>query len=94
MTSILKKYLPTIMAVAAVISFVGAILVLAIPVARTDVPYKQVLGIIIAVFGFKHNACRCCCEARLAWYPEFAGIEAFYMCDCFHGLWLRGSLVV
>ena len=52
MTSILKKYLPTIMAVAAVISFVGAILVLAIPVARADVPYKQVLGIIIAVFMF------------------------------------------
>ncbi len=52
MTSILKKYLPTIMAIAAIVSFVGAILVLAIPVARTDVPYKQVLGIIIAVFMF------------------------------------------
>ena len=52
MTSILKKYLPTIMAIAAIVSFVGAILVLAIPVARTNVPYKQVLGIIIAVFMF------------------------------------------
>ena len=44
------------MAVAAVISFVGAILVLAIPVARADVPYKQVLGIIIAVFMFVLSA--------------------------------------
>ena len=50
MIKILKKYLPTIMAVAAVVSFVGAILVLAIPVARADAPYKQVLGVIIAVF--------------------------------------------
>ena len=56
MTSIFKKYLPTIMAVAAVISFVGAILILAIPVARTDVPYKQVLGTIIAVFMFLLSA--------------------------------------
>ena len=52
MTKLLKKYLPTIMAVAAIVSFVGAILVLAIPVARTDVPYKQVLGTMIAVFMF------------------------------------------
>lgn len=52
MISILKKYLPTIMAVAAVVSFVGAILILAIPVARADAPYKRVLGIIIAVFMF------------------------------------------
>ena len=50
MTKLLKKYLPTIMAVAAVVSFVGAILVLAIPVAHADAPYKQVLGVIIAVF--------------------------------------------
>ena len=50
MTSILKKYLPTIMVAAAVISFIGAILILVIPVARADVPYKRVLGIIIAVF--------------------------------------------
>ena len=56
MTSILKKHLPTIMAVAAVISFVGAILILAIPVARADAPYKQVLGIIIAVFMFLLSA--------------------------------------
>ena len=56
MTSILKKYLPTIMAVAAVVSFVGAILILAIPVARADVPYKRVLGIIIAVFMFLLSA--------------------------------------
>ena len=39
MTKLLKKYLPTIMAVAAVVSFVGAILVFAIPVARADAPY-------------------------------------------------------
>ncbi len=52
MTSILKKYLPTIMVAAAVISFIGAILILVIPVARADVPYKRVLGIIIAVFMF------------------------------------------
>ena len=56
MNSILKKYLPNIMAVAAVISFVGAILILAIPVARTDVPYKQVLGTVIAVFMFLLSA--------------------------------------
>ncbi|MBO7274732.1 MAG: hypothetical protein J6V22_07735, partial [Clostridia bacterium] len=52
MTKLLKKYLPTIMAGAAVVSFVGAILVLAIPVARAVAPYKQVLGVIIAVFMF------------------------------------------
>ncbi len=56
MISILKKYLPTIMAVAAVVSFVGAILILVIPVARADVPYKQVLGTIIAIFMFLLSA--------------------------------------
>ena len=40
------------MVAAAVISFIGAILILVIPVARADVPYKRVLGIIIAVFMF------------------------------------------
>ena len=56
MISILKKYLPTIMAVAALVSFVGAILILAIPVARTDVPYEQVLGTLIAIFMFLVSA--------------------------------------
>ena len=48
----LKKYFPIILAAVAVMSFVGGILMLAIPVARADAPYKQVLGIIIAVFMF------------------------------------------
>ncbi len=52
MTSFLKKNLPTIMAVAAVVSFIGAILVLVFPVRVADAPYKQVLGVIIAVFMF------------------------------------------
>ena len=56
MTSIFKKHLPTIMAVAAVISFVGAILILAIPVARADVLYKKALGVIIAAFMFLLSA--------------------------------------
>ena len=56
MISILKKHLPTIMAVAAIVSFIGAILVLVFPVRTADVPYKQVLGIIIAVFMFLLSA--------------------------------------
>jgi len=49
MSSVLKKNLPLIMAVAAVVSLVGAILILAIPVPRADAAYKQVMGVIIAV---------------------------------------------
>lgn len=56
MIKTLKKYLPTIMSIAAVVSFVGAILVLAIPVRTADAPYKQVLGTIIAVFMFVLSA--------------------------------------
>jgi hypothetical protein len=56
MISILKKHLPTIMAVAAIVSLIGAILVLVFPVRTADVPYKQILGIIIAVFMFLLSA--------------------------------------
>ncbi|MBQ7335142.1 MAG: hypothetical protein IJW92_01540, partial [Clostridia bacterium] len=49
MSSVLKKNLPLIMLVAAVLCVVGAILILAIPVANADAGYKQVFGIIIAV---------------------------------------------
>ncbi len=49
MNSFLKKRLPLIMAIAAVISLVGAVLILAVPVARADAAYKKVLGIIISV---------------------------------------------
>ncbi len=49
MNHFLRKRMPLIMAITAVICMVGAILILAIPVARADAVYKQVLGIIISV---------------------------------------------
>lgn len=49
MLSVLKKKLPLFMVIAAVICLVGAILILVIPVARTEVTYKKVFGTMIAV---------------------------------------------
>ncbi len=49
MSSVLKKKLPSIMLVAAIVCLVGAILILAIPVAFADATYKRVLGTIIAI---------------------------------------------
>ncbi|MBQ8415278.1 MAG: hypothetical protein IJX13_00030 [Clostridia bacterium] len=49
MSSVLKKWLPLLMAIAAVLCFVGAILILVFPVANADAAYKTVIGIIIAV---------------------------------------------
>ncbi len=47
MTAFLKKKLPIIMAVAAILCVVGAVLIFLFPVANADAPYKMVLGIII-----------------------------------------------
>ncbi len=49
MNSVFKKRLPLIMGLTAVLSLIGAIFILAIPVANADAAYKSVLGIIIAV---------------------------------------------
>lgn len=49
MSSVLKKNLPLIMTVAAVVCLIGAILILVFPVAAADAAYKKVFGIIIAV---------------------------------------------
>ncbi len=49
MSSLLKKKLPLIMAIAAVLCLVGAILIFIFPVAHADATYKLVLGTIIAV---------------------------------------------
>ncbi|MBQ8311226.1 MAG: hypothetical protein IJX80_09485 [Clostridia bacterium] len=49
MIAVLKKKLPLIMAIAAGLCLIGAILILAIPVAFADAAYKRVIGTIIAV---------------------------------------------
>ncbi len=49
MTSVLKKKLPLIMAIAAVVCLIGAILIFIFPVANADAGYKSVIGTIIAV---------------------------------------------
>lgn len=49
MASFLKKNLSLLLAIVAIVCLVGAILILVIPVAHTDVTYKKVLGTIIAV---------------------------------------------
>ena len=47
MSSLLKKKLPLIVAIAAVVSFVGAVLMLIFPVLQATVAYKRTFGIII-----------------------------------------------
>ncbi|MBQ9806704.1 MAG: hypothetical protein IJW49_09400 [Clostridia bacterium] len=49
MNSLLKKKLPLIMAVVAVLCIIGAILVFVFPVRLANATYKVVLGVIIAV---------------------------------------------
>ncbi len=49
MAALLKKKLPLIMAIVAIICIIGAVLILVFPVAGADAAYKKVLGIIIAV---------------------------------------------
>lgn len=49
MSSVLKKKLPLIMSIVAIVCLIGAILILAIPVAFANATYKRVIGTIIAV---------------------------------------------
>lgn len=49
MTTVIKKKIPLLMAIAAVIIAVGAILILALAVPNSDAQYKKVLGSVIAV---------------------------------------------
>ena len=49
MSSVLKKKLPLMMAIAAFLCVVGAVLILIFPVMNADATYKLVLGTIIAV---------------------------------------------
>lgn len=48
MSSFLKKKLPIIMAIVAVLCLIGALLILAFPVRLADATYKKVMGGIIA----------------------------------------------
>ena len=44
----MKKKLPLIMAIAAIVSLIGAVLILVLAVPRADATYKRVMEIIIA----------------------------------------------
>ena len=49
MLLLLKKKLPLIMAIAAVVSFIGAVLMFIFPVLQSTVTYKRTFGIIIMI---------------------------------------------
>ncbi len=49
MTAFLKKKLPILMAIAAILCVVGAVLIFVFPVANADAMYKSVIGVIIGV---------------------------------------------